>query len=294
MDLRHLRYFIAVAEEMHFGKAAARLGMSQPPLSQQIRALETELGFRLFERTSRRVLLTDAGRLFLPEAHKVLAQVDQATNVARRAASGDIGQLAIGFVTSAPLIEAIASSFRRFRQAHPHIRLALRELALDAQVAALADRALDVGFIRALDTPLLPPDLSARMLLEEDMVVALRRDHPLAARPTLAIADLADQPFVLYDRTLGAGFNEQLAQLCRASGFTPRVVQETSGLATLLGLVSAGFGVTIIARSLSAIRLDSLTYRPLIAPEAISRLWMVVHDSPSIASRHFQAIFTSE
>lgn len=294
MELRHLRYFVRVADELHFGRAAASLGISQPPLSQQIRVLEDELGVLLFERTSRRVELTDAGRLFLVEARRALEQVDHAGDVARRAARGEIGELAIGFVTSVPFVDAIASAFFHFRQSHPAIRLTLRELPLDLQISALAERQLDVGFVRGPDAPLLPAGMTATMLIEEDMVVALRHDHPLAQKPALTVADLADQPLVLYDRMLGAGFNEHLTQLCRAAGFVPNVIQETSGLATLLGLVSAGFGLTVITRSLSAVHLDNLAYRPLAEPEAISRLWMAVHEAPSIACQHFQAIFAPE
>ncbi|AHE52086.1 LysR substrate-binding domain-containing protein [Sphingomonas sanxanigenens] len=287
MELRHLRYAICVADEMHFGRAAARLGISQPPLSQQIRALEEELGVTLFERTSRRVLLTEPGRLFVEEARKAVAQVEHAVDQARRAASGEIGTLAVGVVASAPLIETIASAFRAFRERHPRIRLALRELNLDDQMDALIGGQLDIAFVRGLDMPVLAEGLSARMLIEEDLIVALRDDHPLAERPLLGIADLADQPFVLYERALGAGFNDHIAKLCRAAGFTLNVIQETGGLATLLGLVSAGFGVTVIARSLAAIHIEGLAYRPLKDSDAISRLWIVTHDSPSVCCRRF-------
>jgi len=290
MELRHLRYFISVAEELHFGRAAAQLGISQPPLSQQIRALEEELGVMLFERTSRRVELTDAGRLFLAEARRTLQQAEHATDVARRAAQGEIGELAIGFVTSVPFVEAIASAFFRFREAWPAIRLDLRELPLDEQIEALSERQLDIGFIRGYDPPVLPPGLSATRLLEEEMVVAMRHDHPLAGKRDLEIADLAEESFVLYDRKLGAGFNDQLNRLCRKAGFEPTVVQEIGGLATLLGLVSAGFGITFLSRSLSAIHLDSLIYRSLDNADAISRLWLVRHDVPSTASQRFQDI----
>ena len=290
MELRHLRYFVRVAEELHFGRAAAQLGISQPPLSQQVRALEQELGVALFERSSRRVQLTEPGKLFLAEARRVLQQAEHAIDVARRAAHGEIGELAIGFVTSVPFVEAVATALFRFRGAHPAIRLDLRELPLDMQISALAERQLDVGFIRGMDRPLLPPGLTATKLLEEELIVALRSDHPLAAKRSLRVTDLADQPFVLYDNKLGAGFNEQLRALCREMGFEPHVIQEAAGLATLLGLVSAGFGITCLSRSLSSVHLDSLTYRPLEGTEATTALWLVSHDTPSLASRHFQDI----
>lgn len=291
MDLRHLRYFVRVAEELHFGRAATQLGISQPPLSQQIRALEDELGVALFERTSRRVRLTEAGEIFLPEARKALQQADHAAEVARRAARGEIGELALGLLSSVLFVPAVASALFRFRQAYPAIRLDLRELSLEAQLEALAEGDLDMGFVRSPEPPELSHGLMATLMLEEEMVVAMRRDHPLADRATVAVADLAEESFVLYERRLGAGFNEQLIRMCRAAGFEPRVIQESGGIATLLGLVSAGFGITFLARSLSVIHLDSLVYRPLAGNDTLSRLWMIRPIRPSLACRQLQAMF---
>jgi len=288
MELRHLRYFIRVAEELHFGRAAARLGISQPPLSQQIQALEEELGIALFVRTSRRVALTEAGRLFLVEARKTVEQAARAVDVARRARQGEMGELAIGFATSAPFTTVVAQALFAFRKSYPSIHLTLSELPRGAQVQAIADDRLDLGFIRGVDLPALPPTIEARMLMREPLLVAMRVDHPLARTDqAVRIRELRDEPFVFYQREYGAGFNEHIAMLCRNHGFEPAVVQEASGLATLLGLVAAGFGLTVLTRSLSRLHPENVVFRPLDDIAATSMLWLIHRVPLSTASRQF-------
>ncbi len=189
MELRHLRYFIAVAEELHFGRAAERLGISQPPLSQQIQALEEEIGARLFERTNRRVELTDAGRLFLDESRQVLAQVDKAVLLARRAHLGELGELKIGFTSSAPFTSTIPSSIHAFRKAYPDVHLDLQEMSSRQVLKALLEESLQVGVIRPLA---LPDAVHWVELFREPLVAVLRADHTLAAgsEDGLAIAAL--------------------------------------------------------------------------------------------------------
>jgi len=287
MDLRHLRYFLCVADEMHFGRAAARLGISQPPLSQQIRALEDELGVRLFDRTSRRVRLTRAGELFAPEARLALQQADYAAHTARRAQRGEIGRLALGFTASAPFVPKISQALYHFRQAHPEVELKLEELGRDEQLDALAQNEIEVAIIRGFGKPLLSSDLTATCLIEESMVLALREDHPLATRdldPT--IADLRDEPLVLYSAAAGAGFNEHFFWLCEQAAVQPRVAHEANGLATLLGLVAAGFGATILAESLVRLHVDNLVYRQF-SPPLETRLWLVHHAQLSPTARNF-------
>ncbi|MET0363354.1 MAG: LysR substrate-binding domain-containing protein [Sphingobium sp.] len=289
MDLRHLRYFLCVAEEMHFGRAAQRLGISQPPLSQQIRALEDELGVRLFDRTSRRVRLTEAGRLFEPEARQTLTQADRAMETARRAHRGEIGHLRLGFTASAPFVPRVAQALYDFRQSYPDVTLVLQELARDEQIAQVDDGTLDIGILRGFDPPLLPDGMMAQCLLEEGMLLAMRQDHPLATRVTdPAIADLAGEPLVLYGATNGAGFNEHFLSLCAEVGFQPTVAHEASSFATLLGLVAAGFGPTILAGSLARLHVDTLVYRPL-ATSVASRLWMIHKQELSPPARVFKA-----
>jgi DNA-binding transcriptional LysR family regulator len=288
MELRHLRYFIRVAEELHFGRAAVKLGISQPPLSQQIRMLEQELGIELFDRTSRRVRLTDAGALFLVEARRTLEQAEHAIAVARRIQQGEAGELAIGFATSVPFVPAVSLSFARFRADHPAIHLSLRELGRNEQIAELADGRLDIGFIRGFDRPVLPAGISSSILQEEPMMVALRDDHPLAAvdRP-LTIGDIADQPLVMFSQEAGTGFNDHLALIFARQGHGLRVVQEVNGLGSMLGLVAAALGITIISRSLTALRAERVVYRALEARDAVSRLWLLHRSSPTLTARTF-------
>jgi DNA-binding transcriptional LysR family regulator len=288
MDLRHLRYFICVAEEMHFGRAAMRLGISQPPLSQQIRALEDELGARLFERTSRRVRLTEVGRMFLPEAREALAQVERAVRVAQQSERGELGRLRLGFTASAPFVPRIADALYGFQQSHPDVDLTLQELARDDQIYKIVNDEIDIGIVRELNQPVLPDGLTYRCLISEEMLLALREDHPLAQQgDSVAIADLAGVPLVLYGATNGAGFNEHLLALCEAAGFQPRIALQASSFATLLGLVAAGFGATVLAPSLARVHVDNLVFRGLAGP-VTSRLWMIHKDPLSSTARAFQ------
>lgn len=288
MDLRHLRYFLAVAEEMHFGRAARRLGISQPPLSHQIRMLEDELGVRLFERTSRRVRLTDAGRLFLPEAQRTLTQAERAVDVARLAHRGELGRLSLGFTTSGPFVPRIASGLYAFRQSHPQVELELQELARDAQIALLEEGRLDIGIVRTFEQPALPPGVNAEFLLEEDMVLAMHQDHPLARRQEdPAIADLAGVPLVLYGSASGAGFNEHFFSQCKEAGFEPTIALEVSSFATLMGLAAAGFGATILSQTLARVHVENLVTRRM-AMAVKSRLWLIYRDDLSSAARAFK------
>ncbi|HBO2524714.1 LysR substrate-binding domain-containing protein [Pseudomonas aeruginosa] len=274
MELRHLRYFIAVAEELHFGRAAERLGISQPPLSQQIQALEEEIGARLFERTNRRVELTDAGRLFLDESRQVLAQVDKAVLLARRAHLGELGELKIGFTSSAPFTSTIPSSIHAFRKAYPDVHLDLQEMSSRQVLKALLEESLQVGVIRPLA---LPDAVHWVELFREPLVAVLRADHPLAAgsEDGLAIATLAEEPFVFFPRSYGTGLYDQVIALTRQAGFSPRIAQEASEAMTIIGLVSAGLGVSILPASFRRTRVDGVVYRTLSDPEATTAVWLV-------------------
>lgn len=274
MELRHLRYFIAVAEELHFGRAAERLGISQPPLSQQIQALEEEIGAHLFERTNRRVELTDAGRLFLDESRQVLAQVDKAVLLARRAHLGELGELKIGFTSSAPFTSTIPSSIHAFRKAYPDVHLDLQEMSSRQVLKALLEESLQVGVIRPLA---LPDAVHWVELFREPLVAVLRADHPLAAgsEDGLAIAALAEEPFVFFPRSYGTGLYDQVIALTRQAGFSPRIAQEASEAMTIIGLVSAGLGVSILPASFRRTRVDGVVYRTLSDPEATTAVWLV-------------------
>lgn len=292
MELRHLRYFIAVAEELHFGRAAQVLGISQPPLSQQIQALEQELGVRLFERTNRRVALSEAGRLFLDEARLVLAQVDKASDVARRAQLGELGELKIGFTTSAPFTSSIPQAIFAFRQSFPAVHLALQEMNSMEVAARLEDESIQVGIMRPLS---LPDSLVVVELLREPLVAIINADHPLAqgSEQGLYLSELATEPFVFFPRTYGSGLYAQLMDLARAAGFTPLITQEAGEVMTIIGLVAAGLGVTVLPASYRRMRIDGVVYRTLLDPEATSAVWLVQRkDQQSPMARAFVELVT--
>ncbi|SQF94438.1 LysR family transcriptional regulator [Paucimonas lemoignei] len=292
MELRHLRYFIAVAEELHFGRAARVLGISQPPLSQQIQALEQELGARLFERTNRRVALSEAGRLFLDEARLVLAQVDRASDVARRAQLGELGELKIGFTTSAPFTSSIPQAIFAFRQSYPAVHLALQEMNSMAVAAGLEDESIQVGIMRPLA---LPDSLVVVELLREPLVAIINADHPLAqgSEQGLHLAELAGEPFVFFPRTYGSGLYAQFMELARAAGFSPMITQEAGEVMTIIGLVAAGLGVTVLPASYRRMRIDGVVYRNLLDPDATSAVWLVQRkDQQSPMAKAFVELVT--
>ncbi len=273
IELRHLRYFIAVADELHFGRAAERLGMSQPPLSQQIRQLEGAIGARLFNRSNRRVALTEAGRLFLAEAREVLDKVERATELAQRAQRGEAGELRIGFTRTAPLSTHIPRAIFAFRQQFPAVQLQLLELNSLQQVDALLERRLQIGIVRG---HALPDTLASRRLLRDPLVAVLHERHPalrgLGPRRRLRTEALAQEPFVLFARASGAGIHDHVLTLCRHAGFTPRLAQEAREASTIVSLVAAGMGVSILPASCEHIRIDGVRFVPLADPAAMSEI----------------------
>ncbi|WP_296247746.1 LysR family transcriptional regulator [Pseudomonas sp. UBA4194] len=278
MELRHLRYFIAVAEELHFGRAAELLGISQPPLSQQIQTLEQELGARLFERTNRRVELSEAGRLFLGEARQVLAQVDKAADVARRAQLGELGEMKIGFTSSAPFNSGIPKAIYAFRQAFAAVHLNLREMSSTEVAESLVDESIEVGIMRPLA---LPDSLSYIELFSEPLVAVLDAKHPLAARDGgILLQELAEQPFVFFPRSYGSGLYAQLLNLARQAGFSPHIAQEAGEAMTIIGLVAAGLGVSVLPASYKAMRMDGVVYKALLDEEAVTAVWVVQRKGP--------------
>ncbi|WP_219063556.1 LysR family transcriptional regulator [Pseudomonas sp. UMAB-08] len=294
MELRHLRYFIAVAEELHFGRAAQVLGISQPPLSQQIQALEQEIGARLFERTNRRVELSEAGRLFLAEARLVLAQVDKAADVARRAQLGQLGELKIGFTSSAPFNSSIPQAIFAFRQAFPAVHLALQEMSSKEVAEALVDESVQVGIMRPLP---LPESLVAVELFREPLVAIIRADHPLAvgSEEGLQLSALAAEPFVFFPRSYGSGLYAQLINLAREAGFSPLITQEAGEPMTIIGLVAAGLGVTVLPASYQRMRIDGVVYRTLLDAEANTAVWLVQRrDQHSPMAKAFVELLTKQ
>ena len=259
MELRHLRYFVAVAEELHFGRAALRLRIAQPALSQQIRQLDGELGVALLARTKRRVALTEPGRLFLPEARRALAQAAAAADVARRAGAGEVGRLRIGYVDAA-LWGVLPAVLGAYRERHPDVRLTLLERLPTQQVAALRQGDLDVGIG---PPPRLIGEFETAPVSEERVVVALPAAHPLAARDAVDLRDLADEPWVLVPARMPSRLRELVSAACAAAGFTPRVAQEARQLDALVALVSAGLGVTFVPHAAGRLPRAGVVYRPL-------------------------------
>ncbi|MEW6642624.1 MAG: LysR family transcriptional regulator [Pseudomonadota bacterium] len=262
MELRHLRYFVAVAEEGHITRAAERLGMQQPPLSQQIRALERELDVQLLRRKPRGVELTDAGRALLADAHAILAHVDHAFATTRRTARGEEGRISVGFTSSAPFHPFVPRVIRAFRESYPLVALTLEESGTNELIDNLRNERVDAVFIR---TPVADPQgLVITALLEEAMLVALPDGHPLARSDgALALDALAGETFVVYRRPNGAGFYDAIIAACHAAGFSPRVGQEAPRIVATLNLVAAGLGISVVPASLQRMHLDGVVYRGL-------------------------------
>lgn len=291
MELRHLRYFIAVAEELHFTRAARRLGMAQPPLSQQIQQLEAELATPLFERGTRRVTLTEAGRMLLPEARATLDQASRAATVARRAGKGEIGELRIGLFASAPLLPVFTEAVLSFRRRLPDVHLALHESPTLQQVDALRRGALDAGFLRCPSAADIPADITAVELLRERLVAMMREDHPLARHQgPLPIAALAGERLIFFSRSVGTTLHGQFQALCGAAGFAPNITQTARENATLIGLVAAGLGIAVMPASLAQIRVAEVTHRALAEPGATTSIWLATpQGAPSALARAFLA-----
>ncbi len=259
MELRTLRYFVALADELHFGRAAQRLAITQPPLSLAIRALEEELGVRLFARNKRQVALTHAGDAFLVEARAILARASQAAQLARAADRGEVGRLVIGFM-SASIYTLLPPVLREFAAGHPRVRLELRELTLPQQFAALRRADIDAAFVRP---PVTDAELASAVLLEEPLCVALPARHPLAGLRRVHAARLAAEPFVMFQRAPGLVLHDLVLGFCLQLGFAPRVVQEATQTHAVIGLVSAGIGVALVPASAQEIRLRGVVFRPL-------------------------------
>lgn len=274
MELRDLRYFVAVAHHRNFSRAAQSLHVSQPALSEQIRKLEDELGAPLFARSSRGAELTDAGEALLPHARTVLAEADAAAETVRLVADGVAGTLTLGFVDSAALA-ILPPLIRRFTAAFPEVKLRLRELGSRQQLEAIENGEIDVGIVRG---PVWTEHLAGKRIATESLVVALPSTHRLADAEVVRLADLRDEGFITYPADRGAALYEETLRLCRAAGFDPRIVQEASEIATICGLVAAGLGVAIVPSSVSAITLGGVAYRPTGDPDAEIERWAVWRD----------------
>ena len=263
MELRHLRYFVAVAEELSFTRAAARLRVAQPALSVQIRQLEAELGVELFDRSRRTISITEAGALMLAESRRLLGLLDNAVELVRRTGRGVTGRLAIGFVPSASNA-ALPPLLRRFGETHPDVAVHLREMAPGDLIRRLHEGDLDVCFIYL---PFADPSVDQAVVTREAFVVALPAKHRLAAECVVDVRELASEPFVIPAEHGMPGLNAQVLDICREAGFTPRAVHDDIWLVqTMVGLVAAGVGVALVPASAQALTPEGVVYRRLLEP----------------------------
>jgi DNA-binding transcriptional LysR family regulator len=292
MELRHLRYFVAVAEALHFRRAAEKLGIQQPPLSMQIRQLEAEIGAPLLRRAQRRVELTDAGRSFLEDARAILAQAQAAAGRARRAAQGELGRLRVGMINSAPFHPLILRILREYRERHPAVSMTLEEASTPELAERIRTQTLDLAFVR----PLLDeaPGLASEHLFDEPLVLALPHHHPLARRKKVALAALSLEPFVLFSRPVGSGLYDQIVSACHRAGFSPRVTQEASQVTSIVNLVAAGLGVSVVPSSMRKIQSEGIVFRPLEDDDAVAQMSLVWRRSDTSATlRNLRALATS-
>ncbi len=258
MELRHLRYFVAVAEELHFGRAATRLRIAQPALSQQVQQLERELGVLLLARSRRAVALTEPGRLFLTEARRTLAQAAAAAEVARRAAAGEAGRLRVGYVDVA-LWGVLPDVLRAYRERYPGVAVTLHERLPHQQLAMLRTGSLDLG----IGPPPPAGTVETAPVSDDPVMVALPAAHPLGVQATIDLAELAAEPWVMVPTRVPTRLGTLVTAACAAAGFTPRVSQEARQLDALVALVSAGLGVTLVPSAAERVRRPGVVFRPL-------------------------------
>lgn len=259
MELRHLRYFCAVAKELNIGRAAATLHISQPPLTRQIQQLEDELGAQLFKRSVKGMALTDAGRTLYTDAKNILALAELATERTRRAAQGLIGRLDVGIFGSG-VFDVVPRVLLRFRQAFPDVKVVLHTLDKTEQVEALRERRITIGFNRVVPKF---PGIGSRVVMWEKLVVGLHETNPLARRKTLSLRDLADQAFVLFPSVARPNFSDFIINQCQKHGFTPRVEQVVGDAVTGVALVASGFGSCVVPESVMAFQASGVVYLPL-------------------------------
>jgi len=267
-DLRLLRYFVAVAEELHFGRAAARLHMAQPGLSQQIKVLERLLGVRLLERTSRQVRLTPAGDALLAESRRLLAEMERAVDRVRRTGRGEIGRVTIAAIGSATY-DVIPRLLRAQRRRLPDVEVVLREMSTPAQVQALRNGDVDVGFLRL---PADTAELVAHTVREDRMALMLPDAHPLARRTRIGLRDLAREPLILFPAAPRPSWADTVVAACREAGFEPIVAQEAMESATVVSFVAAGIGIALVPEGLKVLARPGVVFRFVAPPAPVTRL----------------------
>jgi DNA-binding transcriptional LysR family regulator len=278
MEFRRLKYMSILAEELHFGRAAERLGIAQPALTQQIQALERELGVELFHRTKRSVKLTVVGRVTLTEAIRTLQQAEKTALVARRAGRGELGHIEIGYVGSAIFSGVLSKAISRFREDNPMVEFRLNELGIIQQLDDVSTGRLDLGILR-LPVKSLPLGVSILSLHREPIILAVPSRHRLAQLKSVSLDALKTEPFVAVQIQEGSGFNAQVAEMCATSGLTPNITQHAGQFTALAGLVAGGLGIAFVPDSLRHLQIADVAYRPLAKIKQQSDLAMVYRKS---------------
>jgi DNA-binding transcriptional LysR family regulator len=282
VELRQLRSFVITAEELHVGRAAARLHLTQPSLSRQIAALERDVGVPLFTRIRRRFGLTPAGEVFLTAAREIVRRADDAARDAQRAHRGELGTLRLRFVQSATF-EALPRLLAAFRAAHPEVNVNVEAMTTIRQVAALRAGHVDIGLLRP---PINEPTLTVRVISRDPLVAALPAGHPLAEHRRLPLSALADEPFVLYNRASGPTVHDRIISHCIAAGFAPRIVQEAAGVQTIVSLVAAGLGVSLLIAPTPPTAEQAVAYRPItddLPPWELALAWSTDNRAPVLS-----------
>ncbi len=277
MQLRHLRYFIAVAEQLNFRKAAELLRVSQPPLSAQIKDLEIEVGARLFDRDNRKVSLTAEGRVFFQHATQIIERVDaarMAVGRVGRVGRGEEGELRVGFTESSEFLPFVTSTIFYFKKLYPHISLSLEEMTSQSQVEAIVARKLDLGIGR-MPTGRNPNAASFTQLHVDRLMLAVHTSDPLAVRRHVTIGQLRSSPFIVHRPDHDAGLYRRLLDLCKEEGFAPTITQEAREVTTCIALVASGLGVTIVPSSMRCVKLNDVAYLPLVGSGTEIHLFMI-------------------
>ncbi|WP_050468787.1 LysR family transcriptional regulator [Herbaspirillum chlorophenolicum] len=283
MELRHLRYFLAVAEHLSFTRAAEKVGIGQPPLSMQIKSLEEQVGAPLFRRTSHGVELSEVGQIFLPHAQKAVEAAGQALRAAQQAASGEVGLLRMGFTSSAVFHPQVSQSIQQFRERHPKLEISLSEGITEQLLADIAGSQLDAAFVRIVGTP--SDEVGVVELPAEKLKVALPRAHPLGRRKSLRLQDLAQEKFIMVPRGKGSALYDEIFSACQAAGFDPQVIQLAPQLTSAINLVAAGLGISIVPEAIEQVQLDQVRYIEIREPAPRAQLSLAYHRQSIAASR---------